>query len=209
MSASYLGNRTLHLEIREPLSPVVYIPGNCVAGQYGLTAAGPCSNTSNVNFRRRLYLADPAKAQYYAAVTSFGDGGNANYNALLLSVQHRFTKNYTLSANHTWSHCLTENEVALNGGASPRIRDNRHNEYGNCLADRTHAFNLSMVGRTPSFSSSLKQKLLGNWQESTIFTAATGTSFTVTQGMDNTRTGAADLPNLVSNPRLSKPTIDR
>jgi hypothetical protein len=208
-SASYLGNRTVHLEIGEPLNPVIYIPGNCAAGQYGLTAAGPCSNTSNVNFRRQLYLADPVKAQYYAALGQFGDGANANYNALLLSVQHRFTKSYTLSANHTWSHCLTENEVALNGGGSPRIPDNRHNEYGNCLSDRTHAFNLSMVARTPTFSSRLKQKLLGNWQESTIFTAATGTSLTVLQGTDNTRTSAADMPNVIGNPKLSNPTIGR
>ena len=45
----------------------------------------------------------------------FGDGANANYNGLLIAVQHRFTHNFTLLANHTWSHCLTESEIGLNG----------------------------------------------------------------------------------------------
>jgi hypothetical protein len=208
-SASYLGNRTVHLEIGEPLNYTVYIPGNCAAGQYGLTAAGPCSNTANTNFRRILYLADPTKAQAYGGVGGFGDGGDANYNALLLSVQHRFTKNYTVNSNYTWSHCLTENEVALNGGGSPRIPTDRHNEYGACLSDRTHAFNTSLVVKTPRFGSNVLQKVFGNWQESTIFTASTGSPFTVAQGTDNTRTGGGDLPNVIANPELDNPTIQQ
>jgi Carboxypeptidase regulatory-like domain/TonB dependent receptor-like, beta-barrel len=208
-SASYLGNRTVHLEIGEPQNPVIYISGDCVAGQYGLTKAGPCSNTSNTNFRRSLYLADPVKAQYYANVGGFGDGGNANYNALLLSVQHRFTQNYTVNTNYTWSHCLTENEVALNGGGSPHIPTNRHAEYGSCLSDRTHAFNTSMVVKTPTFSTNVMQKIFGNWQESTIFTLATGTPFTVAQGTDNTRTGGGDLPNVIADPKPDTPTTEQ
>ena len=36
VSGSYLGNRTVHLTLSEPQNPAIYIPGNCVAGQYGL-----------------------------------------------------------------------------------------------------------------------------------------------------------------------------
>ncbi|PYS53809.1 MAG: TonB-dependent receptor [Acidobacteria bacterium] len=209
VSATYLGNRTLHLQIGEALNSAVYIPGNCAAGTYGLTAAGACSNTANINFRRRLYLANPSQAQYYSGLTNFGDGGNANYNGLLLSVQHRFGHNYSLTANHTWSHCLNENEVALNGGGSGQDPDNRHGEYGNCLSDRQHAFNLTAVVRTPTFSRTWMQKLLGNWQESTIFTKATGTPSSASLGTDNSLTGGGDRPNLVRNPTLSEPTISR
>src|SRR5580700_8372520 len=42
LSASYLGNQTRHLWIALENNPSIYIPGNCTAGQYGLTAAGPC-----------------------------------------------------------------------------------------------------------------------------------------------------------------------
>ena len=207
-SITYMGNRTVHLEIGEPYNPALYVPGNCVAGQYGLAAAGPCSNTANANNRRVMYLANPAQAQYYGALTNFGDGANANYNGLLTSLQHRFTHNFTVLANHTWSHCLTESEVALNGGGFGQDAFNRHAEYGSCLSDRRHVFNLTSVVRSPKFGSVWANRLAGGWQESTIFTAATGSFSTVTVGTDNSRTAnGADRPNVVGNPTLSNRTI--
>jgi len=209
VSASYLGNRSLHLGVSVPANPTVYIPGNCVAGQYGLIAAGPCSNTSNTNFRRLLYIADPAKAQYYSGVNMDNDGGNGNYNGMLLSLKHRFTNSYTVSTNYTWSHCLSEGDSQLNSAGSAHIYYNRHAEYGNCQSDRAQAFNLSLVAKTPTFSSRAMQKILGNWQESTIFTASSGTPFMVSQGTDNTRTGGGDLPNVIASPKLAHPTVQQ
>jgi hypothetical protein len=208
-SATYLGNRTVHLEIPEVENPVVYIPGNCVAGQYGLTAPGPCSTAANQNFRRALYLANPNEGIYYGAVNNFGDSGNATYNGLLLSLQHRFKNNFSILANHTWSHCLTENEVALNGGSAPQDPFNRRADYGNCLSDRRHVFNFSAVARMPKFDSPWMQRLLGNWQASPIFRAYTGSSSTVTVGQNVSLLGTTDRPNLVGNPKLDHPTIDR
>jgi hypothetical protein len=209
-SATYLGNRTVHLEIGEPYNPAVYIPGNCTAGQYGLAAAGACSSTSNANNRRLLYLADPAKAQLYSGLTAFGDGANANYNGLLISLQHRFTHNFTVLANDTWAHCLGESEVALNGGGFGQDAFNRHGEYGNCLSGRRQTFNLTSVVTSPKFTSPWLRRLAGGWQESTIFTAATGSYSTVTVGTDNSRTGnGADRPNAVGNPNLSNPSLSQ
>jgi hypothetical protein len=192
-----------------PSNPVIYIPGNCTAGQYGLTAAGPCSNTSNTNYRRLLYLADPAKAQYFGGLTNFGDGGNANYNAMLLSLQHRFTKSYTVNANYTWSHCLSEGDASLNGGGTAHIPTNRHADYGSCNSDRAQSVNVSLVARSPEFGNSILKKIAGNWQESTIFTAFTGSPFTVAQGTDNTRTGGGDLPDVVGVTKLDHPTVQQ
>jgi hypothetical protein len=210
VSATYLGNRTVHLEIAEPYNPSIFIPGTCAAGQYGLTAAGPCSNTSNTNYRRVLYLAKPAQAQYYSAINQFGDGANANYNGLLIAAQHRFTHNFTVLANETWSHCLTESEVALNGATYGQDPFNRHGEYANCFADHRHAFNFTSVIRTPKLSADWVQRILGNWQESTIFTASTGTYSSIAVGTDNSRTGGgADRPAVAGNPNLSDPTLNR
>jgi hypothetical protein len=207
-SATYLGNRTVHLEYGEPYNPAIYIPGNCTAGQYGLTAAGPCSNVANTNYRRVLYMADPVKAMDYADLTAFGDGANANYNGLLLSIQHRFAHNFTVLANHTWSHCLGESEVALNGAGPGQDPFNRHAEYGNCLSDHRHVFNLTSVVGSPKFTSRSLNRFLGGWQESTIFTARSGGYSTVRVSSDNSRTGrGADRPNVVGDPNLSDPTI--
>jgi hypothetical protein len=175
-----------------------------------LTTAGPCSNTSNANNRRLLYLANPTKAQYYAGLTAFGDGANANYNGLLVSLQHRFTHHFTVLANETWSHCLTESEVALNGGGFGQDAFNRHAEYGNCLSAKQHVFNLTSVVTSPKFSTRWMSVLAGGWQESTIFTASTGSYSTVTVGTDNSRTGnGGDRPNVVGNPNLNAPTLTR
>ena len=46
MEITYAGSQTFNTNLGGySENPVVYIPGNCVAGQYALTAPGPCSNT--------------------------------------------------------------------------------------------------------------------------------------------------------------------
>ena len=56
-------------------------------------------------------------------------------------------------------------------------------------------------------SSRWLERLVGGWEESTIFTAATGTYSTVLDGVDNSRTGVTDRPNVVGDPRVSNPTL--
>jgi hypothetical protein len=206
VSASYLGNRTVHLEFPEYYNPAVYIPGNCTAGQYGLTAAGACSTAGNINYRRIMYLADPNKAKLYGALNVFGDGGNASYNGLLLSAQHPFSHNFTILANYTWSHCLTDADIGLNGAGASQSPFNRQAEHANCLVDRRQVFNISGVVRSPKFSMRALQLIAGNWQESTIFTKATGSWSTVTVGVDNSLTGMSDRPNLMGDASVASPS---
>jgi hypothetical protein len=153
-------------------------------------------------------MADPFKAQAYSGVNVDDDGGNGNYNGMLLSLKHRLISSYTVSTNYTWSHCLSEGDSSLNSAGSAHIYYNRHAEYGSCQSDRTHAFNLSLVAKSPTFSG-WSQRILGNWQESTIFTASTGTPFTVSQGTDNSRTGGGDLPNVIGPTTLDHPTVQQ
>src|SRR5438093_7015632 len=49
VSGTYVGTHILHIWNGIELNPAQYIPGNCVAGQYGLTAPGACSTPANVN----------------------------------------------------------------------------------------------------------------------------------------------------------------
>jgi hypothetical protein len=207
VSASYIGNHTLHALVGEIENPVTYVPGACVAGQYGLTAAGPCSTAANENFRRALILANPGQGQFYAGVTNFGDSGTGTYNGLLLSVEHRFAHNFSLLANHTWSHCLNESETVLNGAGTPQDPNNLRAEYGNCQADRRHIFNLSMVARTPKFSGTWVNRLAGGWQLSPILTTRTGSHATVATGTDTSLMGLTTRPNLTGNPAASSQSI--
>src|SRR2546426_965653 len=46
-SATYVGTHLIHTWSNIDLNPARFIAGNCAAGQFGLTAAGPCSTASN------------------------------------------------------------------------------------------------------------------------------------------------------------------
>ncbi len=103
-SATYLGTHIIHVWDAVEDNPAQYIPGNCVAGQYGLTAPGLCTQTSNINNRRILNLAVPGTQLGY--ITQYDTGGTQGYNGLLLTTNWRLGSNVSLNANYTWSHCL-------------------------------------------------------------------------------------------------------
>src|SRR5262249_8228012 len=105
VKASYLGTNTIHFWSPKALNPSVYIPGNCLAGQFGLTTPGPCSNTGNSTPRRLLTLENPSQGPYYNSIVTLDDGGTTSYNGMLVSIQHRLSNNFTVQANYTWSHC--------------------------------------------------------------------------------------------------------
>jgi hypothetical protein len=183
-------------------NPGVYISGTCSTGQYGLTAAGPCSNAGNVNARRLLDLLNPNDGSYYGSISQLDDGGNLRYNGLVLSVQRRASKGLTVQANYTWSHCIADlaNPELGVAGSLFMIPGNRRADLGNCpLSDRRHLFNLSAVYQTPKISGGALQAIARDWQISGIVRLQTGPYFGITSGLDQALTGqtAYERPNQV------------
>jgi hypothetical protein len=209
VSASYLGNKTTHLEYNQNLDPVSYVPGNCTAGQYGLTAAGPCSSTANENYRTLFYTQNPSQGIYYGGLTTYSFNAIANYNAMLLSATHSFSHNFSILTNYTWSHCLGESDIGLNGGPAPQNPYNLRGEYGNCGADVRHIYNLAITAAEPKLSNHTLNMIAGNWQIAPLFTAHTGQYVTVTDGTDNSLLGVTARPNLVANPSVSQRTLNQ
>jgi len=201
-SVSYLGNKTSHLWIALERDPDIYIPGNCTAGQYGLTAAGPCSSTAAANYqaRRMLTLSGAAKANYYASIDTMDDGAVAHYQGLLLSTQHRMSSHYTMLANFTDSYCLSDYDfgAALAGSTNSQVF-NRHADWGPCVSDARYLFNASLVA-TSSWHGGNKamSALLSNWELAPLFSSRTGQPLTIGTGTDNSRTDLNnDRPNQV------------
>jgi len=203
LSASYLGNGAVHLWSSAQQTPAVYIPGNCVAGQYGLAAPGPCSTTGNVASRRVLTLANPSQGPYYGAINQTDDGGTGSYNAMLLSVNHRLSNHFTMLGNYTWAHCIAD-PINQYLGASYSRPSNRRFDRGNCVGgeDQRHNVNFSVVAESPKYSQRFVQMLAGNWKLSATTTIRTGAAFTATTGISENLTGVGgDRPNQVlSNP---------
>ncbi|HEY3738642.1 MAG TPA: carboxypeptidase-like regulatory domain-containing protein [Bryobacteraceae bacterium] len=202
-SISYLGNKTTHLWGQGgEMDPSVYVPGNCAAGQYGLTAAGPCSTTSNVQFRRLFYLSNPATGIAYGSVNTMDDGAVAHYNGLLTSIQHRFSNNYTFLANYTDSYCISDADFGAALAAATNSQPfNRHADWGPCVFDTRHIFNLSLVAdSTWKRSNVWVNRFLSDWELAPLMHAASGQPLNVTTGADNSRTGLGnDRPNQVAS----------
>jgi hypothetical protein len=208
-SVSYLGNNTIHLWGSQDLDPAVYMPGaSCVINGQTFT---PCSSEDNVTQRRALTLINPVQGAYYASVAQLDDHETGSYNALLLSLQHRFASHFTVLANYTWSHCISDptmpsyilpNSPPISASLIPK------DDRGNCAGIDMHSiFNLSAVLNSPHFSNSVLQVIAGNWQFSPILTIQSGQAFNVVSGVDSALDGdgaGLERPNQVlPNPYCS------
>jgi len=178
-SASYIGNKTSHLWLG-----------------YDLNAATPVAGVpiSDIVDRRPLYRARPADGALIGNLLEVDDGANANYNGLLVSVQHRFSHGFTLLTNYTWSHCISDGDSVGNiRQGYYQIQNNRRADRGNCNYDVTQIFNTSFVYLSPVVGKGIAGKVLGNWQFAPILRATSGMAINVSSGADNSGSGNSSL----------------
>ncbi|HZL56397.1 MAG TPA: TonB-dependent receptor [Bryobacteraceae bacterium] len=207
ISGSYLGNHSAHLWSSRELDLQQYIPGNCAAGQYGLTAAGPCSSTNGTNqaARKTLTLLNPTWGPYYNTVAYLDAGATSSYNAMLLSAQHRLSQNFTTLANWTYSHCLSDPNTTELTGPSYVDPNNRHADRSSCSSDHRQQVNVSGVISSPRVNGHLLGLIANTWQLSPIFHWSTGNLTSATYGTDVALTGAGSqraqqiLPDVYGN----------
>jgi hypothetical protein len=213
-SGSYIGSKIVNQIAAEEQNPGLFIPGNCQAGQYGLTAPGPCSTAANVNQRRVLNLANPNVQ--LGNVGMYTNQGYQHYNGMLLNSRLDVGHLLNLNANYTLSKC---EGLPLPGTGALQVPgwSLQHQAYQNsgpqdlsldegpCVSDRRHLFNLTTVFRTPDFANSVLHALASNWTASAVLQMRSGAPVNVLTGLDNalngffTQTGGAtQRPNQVS-----------
>lgn len=186
VKASYMGNDTVHLWTDRELNPAIYAPG---------------ATTGTTQARRLFTKLNPSQGPYYGTVEFLDDGGTGSYNALIVSAEHRFAKNFSMLANYTLAHCISDLQTTELSGPIYLDPNNRRYDRGNCTAvDVRQNFNLSAVLQTPRFSSSRALRwVASDWQLAPIVGAHTGSSFTVTSGIDNALSGiGGQRPTLAS-----------
>lgn len=201
ISATYIGNKSTHRWVQRQLNPAIYIPGTC--------GKSPCSTLSNIQDRRVLSLIRPADGAKVSSLVQADDGGNANYNGMLLTANHRFSNNFNFMANYTWSHCISDQEFSNELGGSYMDPTNRRRDRGNCDSDRRQIFNSSLVVVSPHFASRAVQRLLGNWQASAIIGWTTGSWISPNSGRDNDLNGLGDRPDVVGDLPLPHRSINQ
>jgi hypothetical protein len=192
LSATYIGNKLTHNWAATEENPAVYIPGTC--------NGSPCSSTKNTAQRRVLSLVNPVAGNYYSTIALSDDGANSEYNAALITLQHRFADSYTLLANYTYSHCIAEGTM-VGDLTGPQYQNpyNRDADRANCRFDIRHIVNVSLVARTPHFAGAWNNRVLGGWQFAPLLSVHSGTWFSPATGVDNSLTGVGlDRPNMVA-----------
>ena len=212
--AAYLGNEMVHLMGARELNPAEFMgTGQCTLGAITYSV---CSTLSNTNERRLLSVLNPTYGKYFGFVDTWDDSGTGSYNGLLLSAQKRLSRGVTISANYTWSHCISDPVNTLpnagDGGSEVYIFPGRIADRGNCNTsgdDRRHVANMTAIAEVPQLTNKLMAKVVSGWRGSATATLQSGSFFTVTTGEDNALTGVGGqrprqvLANVYGNNTLS------
>jgi len=152
--------------------------------------------------RGALAQLNPNAASYFGGGNTMMQAlGNASYNALMLTAEHRLSNGFSIMGNYTWSHCLDDGEVGQDISNSFQNPADPKADWGNCGADRRQIGNLSIVAQSHKFSNRATEMVLGNWEGSSIFTVTSGAWLNITDGSDISLSGVGnDRPNYVGNP---------
>ena len=219
----YVGTTGVKLPRLIEGNPAAYVPGIDTNPADCFPASScPISNDNNV-IQRRLYsgctIASPNNC-VYGSVGEIAGMADSSYNALQTSLRKRFSYGVSLLASYSWSHSIDDvSSFNITGSASQPVageNDLAQNpfdlaaERGPSMFDSRHRFVLSYEWNLPFFQHSNQWygKVLGDWQLNGIFTAMSGTPFTVFDSSDVSLQGQApeisgfssNRPNVIGNP---------
>ncbi len=104
---------------------------------------------------------------------------------------NRFSHGFTFNANYTDSYCVSDTEfgaaLATPANSQPF---NRHADWGPCVFDTRHNFNVSLAAISAVKSGNpWVGRLLSNWQIAPLLHVASGQPLGTTVGKDNSLTG--------------------
>lgn len=182
--AAYVGNKGTKLQSFRERNWAIYSPNATVA---------------NTNARRPL-------GQYYSSMKEMVDSGNSQYHALQLTLDKRFSRNFSVLTFYTWSKSI-DDESANNQFtiSNPHPTDGRFNR-GLSDYDISHNFRLSGVLDLPKLANSggLVRHALGGWSLLNILDVRSGLPYQLVSGRDNSFSGIGlDRADLRGNPALS------
>jgi hypothetical protein len=162
--------------------------------------------------------------QFCGVTDSQAPGAFSTYNAAQITFNHRWSQGMQFVASYTVSKYITNSEGpgewATNGGWGAQVRSyyDLAAEKSLSASDTPQSLVLNYiyelpVGRGKRFGSNLNRAadaVLGGWQVSGISTFKSGIPLGIATGTNNTNSfGGGQRPNLVADPHVSHPTIDR
>jgi len=145
---------------------------------------GGVSNIFSTIDGRRMLVGLPTFNNYLAQGIFFRSStGEANYHALLVTVDKRVSRGLSFTANYTFSHSLDQIGAIQNAANLMPNSFDLNAEYGPSTFDFRHIFNGKWVYNLPLKSShSFLKRVIEGWYNSGIFTAISGQPLTATEG---------------------------
>jgi hypothetical protein len=151
------------------------------------------------------------------------DIGMSRYNALQLKVQRRFANGIGSMLSYTWSRTIDTSSGwfgAENGiGGSANVQNYWDIDSNRAVAsyDVPHLVTWAMIWELPVgrgkrwLTRGPASWILGNWQLNWMLLVRSGQPFTPLVGGDPANIGVTNYsrPNLVGDPHLDNPTVDR
>ncbi|HKZ79348.1 MAG TPA: TonB-dependent receptor [Pyrinomonadaceae bacterium] len=156
---------------------------------------------------------------------------NSSYNSLQMRLEKRFSRGLSALLSYTWGKALTgsPDHISTSGGGpgfdtgtfrEPQDSNNVRADRGLAEFDIKHRFVASYVyelpfGRGRRWGSQWNKAadlVLGGWQLSGIHTIQSGLGLTATLGGDTVLNIGGERrarPNIVGDPNLSNPTVER
>lgn len=207
LTVGYVGSRGVHLFSQRNLNPSVpntsvrienpttgvpclstVFPG-CVAYGTGTPCVPTVATLSSCYFGAFdpiLGSVEPVLPRVndnYASLNENVTKGNSNYNSFQASLVRQAARGVTMQLSYTYSHCLDDGSgsYGLELGALGQLDpyDPRY-DYGNCTFDLRHNFVANVIYTLPFRGN----RLVEGWQLSGIFTAQSGSPFSISDGFD-------------------------
>lgn len=139
---------------------------------------------------------------------------NANYNALTVKAEKRYSGGLTFLSSFTWAHNIDYGNESLNQGLGGRASPYElWRERGNSGLDRRLAYALSFLYELPAgpgkgrLQSGLASWILGGWQVGGILSLLSGMPHDHSINVDNQNNGGRSRGDWVRNPNL--PGLER
>lgn len=198
-SVTYIGSRVQHLYINQAINFGQIIQNAPIVTSGCAATAVNCNAAANLQARRVLSLINPAAGKFVGNMDQWYPYGTQIYNGLLTSLQKRLSRNTSMSANWTWSHCLGYFQ-GFNSKPDQTATNpfNPLGDRGNCDSDRRHILNVTAVARAPKFSNRVLGAVASGWQMSGIYKYISGAPFALQAGTDQQLSGIAhQRPNLI------------
>jgi hypothetical protein len=210
LSVGYVGSHGVHLFVQRNLNPSIT---NTSPLGTGSTCIPTAANLSSCYFGGYVDGAVYSFAQRvnnnYNNLNEAVPAGYSDYDSLQVNVTRHAARGVTMQASYTYSHCIDDESgtfgpegVSEQGELDPY---DPNIDKGDCNFDLRHNLVANVVYLLPFHGN----RLVEGWQVSGIFTAQSGSHYTVTDGFDQTGlndNAQAPRPNAVAgcDPYINK-----